>query len=450
MLILTRLRVQLGLALALGGIVLNFWAGATISETAVNFGHSLLAAELWLFLAITVLIIEMSRFMTEGRNADEIVAAAQRWGGRHGRACALMALPAVIGLMPMPAGALFSAPFVQQAGGKIDGTPEWKSAVNYWFRHIWEYWWPLYPGVIVAMSVFDMEAWQFISTQIFYTPVAVAAGYFFLIRPYLKRLSEMSDKSEGSNRRALFLLLPLMVVVVSLFIIPFVLVRVFPGIDVEIRKLLAMVLGLIAALGIFLWDEHRGRGQKSEVRNQRSNNGQPIRQTPRDGARGRQGRLTTDRKMFSTLFEQKSLNVLFSLVGILIFKFLLKESGLLPLASEELVRSGIPVLYAVAALPFIAGFVTGIAIGFTGTSFPLVVGLMAAEGSGLSPLATLVFAYGFGYMGMILSPVHLCLLVTKEYFTASLMAIYRQILPCILFTLVYCIAAHTLLRILGW
>ena len=425
MLILTRLRVQLGLALALGGLILNFWAGIPVFEAAVNFGQSLLSAELWLFLAISVLIIEMSRFMTEGRNAEEIVAAVQRLGGRFGGAATLMVLPAMIGLMPMPAGALFSAPFVQQTGGKIDGTPEWKSAVNYWFRHIWEYWWPLYPGVIVAMSVFDMEAWQFISTQIFYTPVVVFAGYFFLIRPYLKRLSDKSGTGEGSNRRALFLLLPLMVVIVSLFIIPFVLVKVFPGFDVEIRKLLAMVIGLIAGLVIFLWDEGRGR-----------------RRTTDDGQR--------TRRMFSTLFEQKSLNVLFSLAGVLIFKFLLKKSGLLPLASEELVRSGIPVLYAVAALPFIAGFVTGIAIGFTGTSFPLVVGLMTAEGSGLTPLATLVLAYGFGYAGMILSPVHLCLLVTKDYFTASLMAIYRQIFPCVLSALVYCIAAHVLLRVLGW
>lgn len=437
MLALARLRVQLGLALAIGGIVLNFWAGMTLPETAVNFGHSLLTAELWLFLAITVLIIEMSRFMTEGRNADEILAVTRRWGGHHGRAATLMALPAVIGLMPMPAGALFSAPFVQQAGKKIEGAAEWKSAVNYWFRHIWEYWWPLYPGVIVAMSVFDMEAWQFISIQIFYTPVVVFAGYFFLIRPYLKRLSEMPDTGEGSNRRAFFLLLPLMVVVISLFFVPFLLVKVFPEMNVQIRKLLAMLIGLIAALGIILWDEHRGRGQPPSPRGY----GEPGKS---------EGDGVGDRKIFSTLLERKSLNVLFSLVGILVFKFLLNESGLLPLASEELVRSGIPVLYAVAALPFLAGFVTGIALGFTGTSFPLVVGLMATSGSGLTPLATLVLAYGFGYMGMLLSPVHLCLLVTKDYFSASLLAIYRQILPCILFALVYCITAHMFLRMLGW
>jgi len=104
----------------------------------------------------------------------------------------------------------------------------------------------------------------------------------------------------------------------------------------------------------------------------------------------------------------------------------------------------------VAALPFLAGFVTGIALGFTGISFPLIVGLMSAEASTLTPWATLVLAYGFGYMGMMLSPVHLCLLVTKDHFGASLFAVYRQIMPCIAVVLLYSVLAHVLLNTVGW
>jgi hypothetical protein len=89
-------------------------------------------------------------------------------------------------------------------------------------------------------------------------------------------------------------------------------------------------------------------------------------------------------------------------------------------------------------------------LGFTGASFPLVVGLMAAPGSGLTPLATLVLAYGFGYMGMMLSPVHLCLLVTRDYFSSSMLAIYRQVAPCIAAVLVFCLASYFLLSAFGW
>jgi len=43
-------------------------------------------------------------------------------------------------------------PLVDQANEGAPRTPEWKTAVNYWFRHTWGVLWPLYPGIIVAMS----------------------------------------------------------------------------------------------------------------------------------------------------------------------------------------------------------------------------------------------------------------------------------------------------------
>ena len=415
MLALTRVRIHLGVALVLGGVALNFWAGESAQATLGNLGHSLLGPDLWLLLVVTALIIEIGRYMTEEGNAGEIVAAARRWGGRHGQACSLMALPAVIGLVPMPAGALFSAPFVQQAGEAIGGRSEWKSAVNYWFRHVWEYWWPLYPGVIVAMSLFEMDTWQFIATQILFTPCALITGYLFLVRRHMTRLAEQKESSEGSNRRALFLLTPVMVVVLAVLLAPLVLNPLFPGMDLQIRKLLAVLLGLAAALTIVFYDERGGEA-----------------------------------RMFSSLLQGRSLRVLFTLAGVLIFKAMLDRSGLLPQASRELIESGIPVVFAIGFLPLLAGLVTGLAVGFTGAAFPLVVGLMAAEGSGLTPSATLILAYGFGYMGMMLSPVHLCLLVTREYFRASLWPVYRQILPCVLTVVLFSLAAHLVFSALGW
>jgi hypothetical protein len=60
-----------------------------------------------------------------------------------------------------------------------------------------------------------------------------------------------------------------------------------------------------------------------------------------------------------------------------------------------------------------------------------------------------VLAYGFGYMGMMLSPVHLCLLVTKEYFSAGLLGVLRIILPCVAVILVFCLLSYGALRVAG-
>jgi hypothetical protein len=107
-----------------------------------------------------------------------------------------------------------------------------------------------------------------------------------------------------------------------------------------------------------------------------------------------------------------------------------------------------PVEIVVAFLPFIAGIVTGICLGFVGAGFPLVIALI--DMGSLTPVAAMVLAYGFGYMGMMLSPVHLCLLVTRDYFSANLAQIYRQILPCALSVMAFSVAMHVLMRLIGW
>jgi hypothetical protein len=195
-----------------------------------------------------------------------------------------------------------------------------------------------------------------------------------------------------------------------------------PRVDVQIRKMLVLLAGLAGAVLVILWDE---------LKTMRTEPGQRL-------------------KVFSTLSNKTSRTTQYSLAGVLIFKVLLTESKLLPLASDELLRSGVPAAVAVATLPLLAGFVTGIALGFTGTSFPMVVGLMAAPTSGLTPLATLVLAYGFGYCGMMLSPVHLCALVTRDYFSSSILTVFRMILPCVLTIMTASIIAHIVLRTLGW
>ena len=67
-------------------------------------------------------------------------------------------LPAFLGLLPSPGGARFSAPMVGEIGDQIKSlNQEEKSLINYWFRHIWEYIFPLYPGLILASTLIERE-----------------------------------------------------------------------------------------------------------------------------------------------------------------------------------------------------------------------------------------------------------------------------------------------------
>jgi integral membrane protein (TIGR00529 family) len=416
MLVLTRARVPLGLAVLAGGIALDFWSGQETAAVAGHLGTALASADVWLMIGITALVVEFGRYVTEKENAEALLAVTKRWGGRHGRAAAVMAAPAMVGLIPMPAGALFSAPLVEQAAAGADRTGAWKTAVNYWFRHIWEYWWPIYPGVILAMSIFQMENWQFFLTQIPFSLVSVGAGYLFLVRRHVDALAAPAVTARVDRRRAVRVVLPLVLVVVSVMLLPVVLGQLWPSMAREHRKMLAMLTGLLAGLALIVQDETR-RGCC---------------------------------KAFGSLATAKSLNILTIIGGVMVFQHMLKASGTVTAAAREMQAGHVPFAVVVAVLPLLAGLTTGVAVGFVGASLPLVVGLMAVAGSPLTPMATLSLAYAFGYMGMMLSPLHLCFLVTREYFSTTFAGVYRRIWPCVAAVFAWSLLSHLVYRALGW
>ncbi len=58
-------------------------------------------------------------------------------------------------------------------------------------------------------------------------------------------------------------------------------------------------------------------------------------------------------------------------------------------------------------------------------AFPILAGLVAV-GGGFDPAAT-VLAFAAGYAGVLLSPGHLCLLLTVEHFGAKMGVVYRRL-----------------------
>ncbi|AKJ64400.1 DUF401 family protein [Kiritimatiella glycovorans] len=387
----TRAGLSLGAALAAGGVALALLAGRG-TRVPLDFAGTFALPELWLLLAITVLITEFGRIMTEPHNAESLMALTRKWGGRE---VGVMIAPAAIGLVPMPGGALFSAPLVGQTASEDHWTPEWKSAVNYWFRHVWEYWWPLYPVIMVTLSVTSVEYWRFFLLQAPFTLVSFGAGYLFLVRPHRGQLNAPVPGLAANTQRAVFLLLMLGLVMAGALLIPELLQAVLPAGDTGAVQMTGVLIAL-AAVGVPV-----------------------VLREPRESRR----------RLFAQLRTRKARGILGTLTGVLIFKHMLSVSGLLPRAAEEMMTGGVPALVVSAALPFIAGLVTGIAVGFAGTAFPLVIGLYG--GSDSFPLPVLALAFAFGYAGMMLSPMHLCFVLTRNHFEARFHRIYRYLWPCV-------------------
>jgi hypothetical protein len=79
------------------------------------------------------------------------------------------------------------------------------------------------------------------------------------------------------------------------------------------------------------------------------------------------------------------------------------------------------------ALPFLAGLLTGVVQAYVAIIFPLILPLITAGGNINMPL--LSFAFISGYCGVLISPVHLCYLLTCDYFETDINRVYKYLIP---------------------
>lgn len=273
-------------------------------------------------------------------------------------------MPALIGLLPMPGGAMFSAPMVKDIS---EDTPNISSkdalATNYWFRHSMEYFWPLYPAIIIVASMANVSLRSIV---IYMLPVGLAAiitGYLLMIRSIPKVKLEKSSLLQLAISSW-----PIIVVII------FVILNQ-PG-------WLVVLLTSVVYL------------------------------------------LTKSNKVGALKGVLNKWKTFILLLAVFYFKAFVESTHVHDFMSEELINWSIPTLLVMMVLPFIMGQMTGITQGAVGLSFPLVMS-MASDGSGLS---VAILAYTFAVAGVLLSPVHLCIVLTVNYFRESYSALVKRII----------------------
>jgi len=284
------------------------------------------------------------------------------------RRISMAILPGVIGLLPSAGGAAFSAPMVQEAAGSLTVSPERRAFINYWFRHIWEYCSPLYPGIILVAAVTKLPLNTVVLSQLPLPIALVIVGTLFCFRgvepsalPGARRKEDIRD-----------LIVSLLPIIASIVLV------------VGFKLNLSAAMAAIVITLFILY-----RYPVTEI-------GIAVR-------------------------ESISLNVILMVCGIMAFKGMLDASGAIERLPILFRASGMPPAAVYFALPFLVGLLTGLTVGFVGSTFPIIV---AMTGGNPDP-AVVTFAFASGFAGVMLSPTHLCLLLTVQYFKADLAGTYR-------------------------
>jgi integral membrane protein (TIGR00529 family) len=337
-------------------------------------------------------ILVISRLMKDSGHLDRILSTFAQLSQDDRIAGSVM--PALIGLLPMPGGALFSAPMVDAALRRNTMAGEAKTAVNYWFRHIWEFWWPLYPAVVLAVALLEVDTWEFMAIMAPMTLVTVLAGIIFILRPLGNMSNQQDSRMSFYGMRGFFWeIMPILVVVfVIMALAGLTALLEHLGFSVEIPGALSVLPGLIVSA---IWVCIVNRVSLMQFQ--------------------------------SAILDRGMVSMLLLIISIMIFKGVMMDSQAVAQIRDELMAYNIPVVLIIVIMPFVSGFVTGIAIGFVATAFPLIIPLFPSSYN-FDYLSYAALAYSFGVMGQMVSPVHLCFLVTKDYFKASLLTSYRHII----------------------
>ncbi|MFZ2949681.1 MAG: DUF401 family protein [Desulfuromonadaceae bacterium] len=285
----------------------------------------------------------------------------------------MAAMPAMIGMLPSPGGAVFSAPMVNEAAGDADVGPEQKALINYWYRHIWEYVSPLYPGIILAAGITGLSTQTLFIANLPFALSVIGWGVLFCFHG----IGRGEPLLPATGRKREFLTFIAMISPIMLALLLVVLFRV--------NAVLALGIAVLALYGY-----HR----------------------------------YTPAMILKNLRESVSGKALFLVIGIMIFQEVLRATGALGGISTFFAASRMPVHLLLFLIPFIAGVMTGLTVGFVGITFPLLLPLMGAAGP--SP-ALVALAFGSGFAGVMLSPVHLCYVLTCEYFQADIAKVYHRL-----------------------
>jgi len=371
--VLLLIKLDLGLIMFLSSVLLGLLFKHGFYEFTNNFFLTITNYTTLELIGVIVLVYVFSSILLRTKSMEGIVSSLQSIVADY--RLILFFIASFLGLIPMPAGAMFSAPLVRKIGEKNNLTPEEIMFSNYWFRHTWEFIWPLIPGVVLYSSVTGISLRDIMILQF---PISIAAlliGFVWMYSHLKKSINDEINYKDLKNQ-----ILNFFKSVWSILLI--VSLVLFANLDLLIALgITIIILIVIHKISVVTLKE--------------------------------------------IALRDISFKVIILIIGIMFFKQVLESTQGMNQIPQIFSAIGINIWVILFIIPFVLGFLTGITTGFVGISFPILMPLMIQGGS--LNLSMVVFAYVAGFVGMMMSPMHLCFTVTVEYLKVNIFSFYKTL-----------------------
>jgi integral membrane protein (TIGR00529 family) len=366
-----RKKWDLGIILFLDAVLTAVLFGLDARSFFQNMGEALIAGETLSLIGVVLLVLYLGHFLQAGGHFRKMVGALKNLV--HDPRLILAIPSAFIGLLPMTAGAMMGAPIVEEAARRWKLSPAWMTFFNYWFRHIWEYSWPLYVNVILAAAIVQVPVKRVCFHQFPFTVLAAAAGIVVLFRhvPYLPRENgSVGKRSAGDVLRVFWSIWPIILTILLIFVF-------------KLNMLLSLAIASVLTQ-IF-------------------------------------ARMSL-KERWAVVAKSVSLRIVLLMATLMVFKRILEASGALDSVVKVFPSHGATAYALLFGAPFFIGLLTGVNQAFVAIAFPLLLPII---GERTPDMVLLLFAYVSGFCGILLSPAHLCLALTADYFQAELRDVYK-------------------------
>ena len=393
--ILIRKRVNFGLSIILGSLIVGFFSLQTIE--LIDIPKAIIEASIYSFeeqqiftqtieLALLLFFIFILAKCMQGTGAIvKLINSLRPFFSKGGT---LGVIPAIYGLMPVPGGALFSAPMIDEEGKKYQLNKNQKNFLNVWFRHIW---FPIYP-ISSAMILITSEKFSNINIYLLVLvniPAFIASILIGTV--YLKRfIKEKTAPQEnlGKDYSGLIYLLPPVLPLVFYGVLQFF----------NISQIRSFLIGVVFSIILlyFLID-------------------------------------INSKDYLELIKKSLSWKLPLAIFGILIFREMFEVSGANVLIADLIKTLPIPALLIVILVPLLLGTLTGYNLGAVALSYFLVEPFFQFTGISIIGLTSIVFISSLA--GYLISPIHLCNVLSSEYLKTDTTRMYRSFIPAIFFLL---------------
>ncbi|MFO8133056.1 MAG: DUF401 family protein [Thermoplasmatota archaeon] len=361
-----------GVAMVLGALLLGLLARPEripniVYETATD----------WQVITLVAIVICIKLFATVLQDTGQIPLVIDHLKRVIPQRGMLAIIPFIFGLLPIPGGALLSAPMVDEQGKKLNVDREGRTFLNLWFRHIGFLVFPLSTALVVMSQVSEVSINRLIVVQAPIFLIAVAVGSLYILRLSQKKAAEPAEDrhAAGIIMETAVNILPLIVTIIMAFTLA-------ETVHLNIALLVALPTGILLSLLLYTGD----------------------------------GRPAMLKKGFSPLLG-------LAIFGIMLYRDMAFASGVTDVVAGYLQGSAASPLLIIPVLSFAIGFLTA----HNMAAIPLVYSMVASMIGGDIGLVSLLYVSSF--MGYLVSPLHLCVVVSYEYFKPRFVKLYRLMLP---------------------